>query len=400
MSKKEIKIITYGNFPYGGASANYIRHLSLSLAINNSVEVIIPNGYYFGKSKNKKRKGEIGNVKFKYLGFVNHPVNYIGKLLDNLLSYLLVLVYLFKTTNKPKVIIVYNIIFTQVIPVLLAKVFLKSSRFIVILPEFYEKPENFLSKLKWYNFYYGISYLVKYFSGAIVLSQYLKDIVFINSKGKVKTLVIPNLLDPSVFNLNNIKPFEKDKITIGYCGTPTRKDGAIDLIKSFSILNKKYKNTHLLVIGDITNGNTIIPKLKNLAYKMNVLDCITFTGLVDHAKVPELLNSCQILALTRPNGVFAEAGFPTKLGEYFACKKPVLVTKVGDIPRYFTNEKEVILVAPENINDIAKGFEKLILSEKLRNRIAEEAYHWMLNNLSYIKLSNKLNTFIRKLSNE
>ena len=89
---------------------------------------------------------------------------------------------------------------------------------------------------------------------------------------------------------------------------------------------------------------------------MKVENSITFTGLVPFSDVPRLLNSCQILALTRPSGIFAEAGFPTKLGEYFACKKPVLITEVGDMPTYFKNENHVILVEPDNINSIVNKF--------------------------------------------
>ena len=61
------------------------------------------------------------------------------------------------------------------------------------------------------------------------------------------------------------------------------------------------------------------------------------------------------MTLIRPNGVFAEAVL-TKIGEYFACKKPVGVTNVGDISTYFKNEEHVIIVEPENIKSIVNGF--------------------------------------------
>jgi glycosyltransferase involved in cell wall biosynthesis len=123
-------------------------------------------------------------------------------------------------------------------------------------------------------------------------------------------------------------------------------------------------------------------------------DCITFTGLQSHIKVPQLLLSCQILALTRPNGIFAEAGFPTKLGEYLSCKKPVLITKVGDIPKYFTNEEHVILVEPENIQSIVYGFEKIITDKKLSEILCLRGYAWMDENLNYVNQSKRISEFI------
>jgi glycosyltransferase involved in cell wall biosynthesis len=239
-----------------------------------------------------------------------------------------------------------------------------------------------------------MKYLIRYADGFIVLSHYLKDFVTKQVRSRKPILIMPNLIDPERFERKSIKPFKEGKITIGYVGTPTRKDGVMDLMKSFSKLNKKYPATHLLIVGDITNGKTVIPKLKEYAEELDVSDNTSFTGLVSHEKIPDLLNSCQILALTRPRGIFAEAGFPTKLGEYFACKKPAVITDIGDMPMYFTNEKHVMLVEAENIDSIFWGFEKLIMEQNLREVLAKNSYDWMLENLSFKKAAHGVDRFL------
>jgi glycosyltransferase involved in cell wall biosynthesis len=239
--------------------------------------------------------------------------------------------------------------------------------------------------------------LVRYADKFIVFSNYLKEYLSNRLKSSKDILIMPNLTDPKRFEINDIKPFKPNKITIGYVGTPTQKDGVLDLIKSFSIINNKYPNTHLLIIGDITNGDTIVPGLKKYASENGVKDdCITFTGLQSHRVVPQLLLSCQILALTRPKGIAAEAGFPTKLGEYLSCRKPVLITKVGDIPNYFKNEEHVILVEPENIESITHGFETIIINKKLSDELGLNGYKWMDENLNYVTQSKKISEFINK----
>lgn len=401
VGRKKVVLVT-NNFPYGGASANLLRYFSLALAMqNNDVEVIIPTGGYYGNKidVNEKRYGKIESVKFRHLGFINHPKNYFGKLLDNILGLILPFFYLLRKTLKKDldIIIVYNPFLFSMVFYLTIK-FLLRKELLVILPEFYEKPKSkfiSLALLFWYSFYFAIKYLVRFADKFIVMSEYLKQ--YLNNRliTPKDILIMPNLTDPKRFEMDDIKPFRSNKITIGYIGTPTKKDGVLDLIKGFGILNNTYQNTHLLIIGDITNGNSIIPDLKKYALDNGVKeDSITFTGLQSHIKVPQLLLSCQILALTRPTGIFAEAGFPSKLGEYLSCKKPVLITKVGDIPKYFKNEEHLILVEPENIQSIVDGFEKIITDKNLSEYLCLRGYKWMDENLNYVNQSKRISEFI------
>lgn len=394
---KRIKIITYENFPFGGAPANFLRNFSFALSKKFNVEVILPTGNVFRNVELKpKKKGKIKGVNYIHLGFTVHPQNFFGKIMNVIWGFTFTPIYLFfSNLFKPfNMVILYNTHITRIFNLLLFKKIFKK-KLIIILPEFYEKPtKGFIALAHWFDFYWGLKYLAKYADAFIPVSHYLKE--FIESELKVKkpVFILPNLLDPEIFATNNSTEFMPNKITIGYMGTPTRKDGVTDLIQSFSVLNKMYSNTHLLIIGDTIGGESEIPKLKKLALELDCIDNITFTGLISFDKIPALINSCQILALTRPNGIFAEAGFPTKLGEYFACKKPVLITGIGDIPLYLTNEEHAIIVTPEDIDDIVKGFQKIIENKELSNNIAEKGFNWMNKNLNYRNISEKLNNFI------
>lgn len=402
---KNIVLVSYDNFPYGGASANLLRYFAMGLArLGNKIDVLLPTGNYYGQNldHNKNRAGVLEkNVNYKHLGFIHHPRKMAGKLVDNLLGIILPFIYLLKNKQRKEVdlIICYNVRFIKTLMLLLVKK-ITQKKLVIILPEFYEKPAaKFFSinLFKWYSFYFSMKYLIRYADGFIVLSHYLKDFVTEQVRSRKPILIMPNLIDPERFERKNIKPFKEGKITIGYVGTPTRKDGVIDLMQSFSKLNKKYPETHLLIVGDITNGKTVIPNLKEYAEELDVSDNISFTGLISHEKIPDFLHSCQILALTRPRGIFAEAGFPTKLGEYFACKKPVVITNIGDMPRYFTHEKHVMLVEAENIGSIFLGFENLILKQDLREVLSKNSYDWMLENLSYKKAAHGVDRFLDSL---
>jgi glycosyltransferase involved in cell wall biosynthesis len=402
MKTKNIKIITYQNFPYGGASANFVRYFALALAKDgNKVEVIKPTGQTYGRKieDKPKRVGRIENVRYRLIGFLIHPSSFFGKVLSSFWSLFYTQFFLFISNIKSSfdTIICYNTHYFRILFLIIFK-YIFQKKMIIILPEFYEKPKtNILSIFKWYEFYFGLKYLSKFADGYITVSHYMSNYLKDTLKIKKPIYILPNIMDPQAFSSNDIKPFIKNKITIGYAGTPTKKDGVIDLIKSFSVLNKKYPNTHLLIVGDEIGNHSVLPKLKKIITEKKLEECITLTGLVPFSNIPKLLHSCQILALTRPTGVFAKAGFPTKLGEYFACKKPVLVTSVGDIPFYFKNKKHVIISKPENIDSIVNGFEEIINNTNLAIKMSNNSYEWMDENLNYNNVSKKLSNYIKSI---
>jgi len=398
---KNIVLITSG-FPYGGASANLLRYFVFCLKeVGHNIEVFQPTGAYYGKKLDQQsvRQGNIGGVNYRRLCFIHHPRNYLGKILDNFLGLLLTFLYLLKRklANRLDLIIVYDTSFSASLIHVLSKLLL-AKKLIIILPEFYERPDSkplSLSMLKWYNFYFGIKYIARHADKIIVLSSYLKTYMELRLKSHKDILIMPNLTDPTRFNITNIKNFKNDCITIGYVGTPGRKDGIFDLIRSFGTINKKNPKTHLLIIGDLTNGDTIVPQLRKYALDYGIDEnSITFTGLTSHIKIPGLLLSCQICIITRPNGVFAEAGFPTKLGEYFACRKPVVITRIGDMQIYFKDKEHVVFAEPENIDSIVRAIEYLINNPIKANEIGINGYKWMDENLNFINQSKKISKFL------
>lgn len=391
---KNIKLITFENFPFGSASANFLRNLSLSITQENRLEVILP----IGNTSKIPINDSFNAVPYTFLTFKKHPKNIIGKLFVALCSFFSSFIYLIKQNRKEHIdcIILYNVFYQTHFPIFLAKRIIKS-KLILLLPEFYERPRGgFIDILKWHLFNIGINRLSPKADGFIVLSHFLKQ--FIVDKGIDKPIeIIPNAIDPQRFELAEPSIFKDGFTTIGYVGTPTRKDGIDDLINAFALLHSKKPATHLLIIGDLDTSHTIIPSLKEKAKELDILDDVTFTGLVQGSEVPKLLQSCQILTLARPSGVFAEAGFPTKLGEYFACKKPVVVTKVGDIPLYFKHREHVMLADPDNPQSVAACLEELIDNEMLSQTLVNNAYLWMKDRLYYKSIAKKVNDLIARV---
>lgn len=284
---------------------------------------------------------------------------------------------------------------TNVILIALCK--LRNIKFVNIISEFYKKPSRKLANLlQWYDFYFGIKYLSRHADGLIVFSIYLRD-YFIHMGYKQQILITPNIIDPTNFQTSISNNVNNTFVKIGAVGTSIIKDGLLDLIKSFEIVNSIDENTYLTIIGDNLNDNSFIPYLQSEVNKRGLNNKVSFTGIVDYKMIPELLSSFDILALTRPNDVAAEAGFPTKLGEYMACKKPVVVTSVGTIKKIFDGKDIVVLVEPGNYKNIAQGIRSLIIDKKKRATFGHAGYDWMMANLAYKAISKKIVNFLHNI---
>lgn len=401
--KNKIIILTPENFPYGGPGANFLRNLSLGLSVNSnfSIEVWLQTGNSRSFHNFEKKVDSIESVLFIFIGgFSARPAKKILKIFNDLIGVIMSFILLLENRKNIHSLFIYNCgSITSLLSIFICKTF--KIQCIKIIPEWYDK-KNVISSsfgyLKWLDFVINFKILNFLYDKLIVLSYFLKKFYVTNGYPENNIYILPNLVNLKEFSetTNECFKIEKNnKIIIGYSGSLTEKDGITDLLKAYSLLIKEYHNTELIIIGDISKTKSAIPYYKNLALSLGINDYkLRFTGLIDFKFVSLYLHSCDILVLARPSGITSEAGFPTKLGEYLACKKPVVLTKVGDIPKYFINKVNAILAESDNPTSIADGIKYLIENPLEAESIARLGYEWVLENLEYRKATAKLLKFI------
>ena len=196
---------------------------------------------------------------------------------------------------------------------------------------------------KWAWFYTSTTY--KLFDGLIVMTRPLMDYFATKVRKNCKMIEVPMTVDLERFS---IKKSQETKYGdyIAYCGNMAgNKDGVMNLIEAFDLASKQLPNVNLLLIG----GSTIakdLERIKEFA-KDKGDGRIFFYGKATREEIPIILVNAKALALARPSSLQSTGGFPTKLGEYLATGNPVVVTAVGDIPRYLDASNSFI-VEPDN----------------------------------------------------
>jgi glycosyltransferase involved in cell wall biosynthesis len=263
---------------------------------------------------------------------------------------------------------------------------------------------------KWYKenvknpisiLYKYISYTIRYrflnrfYDGIIVISNLLKKHFEKLLLSKNRVIHILHLIDPDPYQrICTRKIFTGKTITIGAIGPLTYDNGIDDLIMSFRLIQKKYPNSSLVLIGGPEDAIHHYMTITN----EHKIKHVNFTGRKESKDIPSILNKCDILVLARPDSIHTSAGFPTKLGEYLSSLRPVVLTRYGDMETYLCDNEHVVFADPGSVASITDAIEKLINDQKKAKQIAQNGHEWVMNNLYYIDKTKELASLIDEIN--
>ena len=202
---------------------------------------------------------------------------------------------------------------------------------------------------------------------------------FKNYKGP--KIVIPNGIDLNEFNTRvpkikkfidgKINPFDKlrvnpeqsRRINILFLGRLEERKGLIYLLRAFKILNKRYSNLRLIVVGE----GPLRSDCENWV-KKNKLNNVVFEGAAKEGTVPPYYRSADIYCSP---AIYGES-FGIVLIEAMASGTPVVAFANEGYKTVLEKGKgKRFLVRPKDYKTLAKKLEMLIKSLQLRKEMSE-----------------------------
>lgn len=130
--------------------------------------------------------------------------------------------------------------------------------------------------------------------------------------------------------------------------------------------------------GLIVGGHAAEPdlgRLQALAQQLGISDRVTFTGMVDPARVPELLRRASVLALPNPaSAISTRFTSPLKLFEYLAAGRAIVASDLPSIREILHDGVDGLLVAPGDANDLADALRRLLGDPALAEQLARAAF--------------------------
>ena len=374
----KIAVISTLPIPSGEASVNRILSYSQGLvALGDSVTVL------------SSAKAEISEGTINGVSFCNNGQK--GNIFISLLRALrIILVRIIK--DRYDVIILVSNSLLLIYPVaVVCRIYKKK-----LIQEKSEFPFVLLKKSKiaraWAWFYTSTTY--KLFDGLIVMTSPLMDYFARKVREKCKLIEVPMTVDIDRFSIDKLERTEYGDY-IAYCGNMAgNKDGVINLIEAFDIASRQLHNVNLLLIGG-TSLPEELDRIKEYA-KDKGNGRIIFYGKASREEIPALLVNAKVLALARPSGLQSTGGFPTKLGEYLATSNPVVVTAVGDIPRYL-NETNSFIVEPDNNEAFAEKIINIFSDYPDAQVIGKRGREVALQNFNYKVQAPRIHSFIKDI---
>jgi glycosyltransferase involved in cell wall biosynthesis len=182
--------------------------------------------------------------------------------------------------------------------------------------------------------------------GVIVISTCLERYFLAHVRRGARVIRVPILVDLDEFDLSpaDDAPGRDILCYVGHLDHP----GEIDsLLAAFGEIAARFPQWSLRIIGGSSDPRTL-DRFRARAADLGLGERVEFTGRVERAELPGLLGEATAFALPRASELFSTAGFPTKLGEYLATAKPVVVTSTGDIPLYLRDGVDAYLVPPDD----------------------------------------------------
>lgn len=167
---------------------------------------------------------------------------------------------------------------------------------------------------------------------------------------------------------------------IGNVGMIRPDKGQLELVKSVPLILEKRPDARFVIVGQ---GTGILKR------GINVRNAIDRAGLADKIimagyrwDTPDVYAACDMIVIA---SLRTEAS-PIVLREAFASGRPVIATKVGDIPEIIRDRENGLLIEPGNTQALASAVLELISDPDLAAQCAANGLRYATENFSFDKM--------------
>ena len=167
------------------------------------------------------------------------------------------------------------------------------------------------------------------------------------------------------------------KFLVSYIGTFGLAHGLHAIVKAAAQLQAGYPDIQFLFVGEGADKDRLI----SLVFDLKLAN-VHFLLQQSRAKIPSIIRASDVcLVVLRKADVF-ETVIPTKMLEFMACGRPVILGVDGQARRVIETAKAGVFVEPEDPTALAHAITQLYLDAAQRKVLGHNGRQYIVKNLS------------------
>ena len=347
--------ILKNTYPKGMASTARVHAYGKGLKkLISNIQVLLPISVeaHGSKQRNKFKEGFDDNgIYYKYMsGSSLRGNNIIKRQINDQYGYLHTLLYLLTHLRKNDQVIVYEGGWFWQLMCIIA-VHLKGATVAMELNElpyvFGQQTKKTIAKRQ-----RMLKHVFPRYDQFIVISDTLQQLAHQYAPIS-KVIKVPIIVEDLIDSVTKDKsPFDKPYIL--HAGTLNQsKDGILGLIEAFGkVCQQTDIPIHYLFTGYLERS----PQrdyIKKLLMQYHIEDRVKFLGYLEESELRQYQQHCSLCIINKYKTLQNKYCFSTKLGEYLAFARPVIMTNVGEAMNYLKDEENAYLVEPNDTDSMA-----------------------------------------------
>ena len=204
---------------------------------------------------------------------------------------------------------------------------------------------------------------------------------------KKKVVKIPMGIDLNLFRPKKVsRKFQKyrnNKIIL-FVGRLNEQKGADCLIKAMPAVISKINNAKLLIIGEGEYRKHLV----KIADDIDIKNHVEFLGSKPHIEIANYYNLTDVFVLPSITSRLGTESFGLVIIEAMACKACVIGSSSGGIKEIIKDKANGLIFKEKNHHELAQKIIKILLDNKLRDKLSKNALKYSRQNYDWKIISN------------
>lgn len=398
----KVYIVTPESFPYGMAAVQRIRCYAKAILLGGiDCEIVcyrrFPEEFAKGEAC-VSAKGESEGILYSYMG--NTPIRNKNPFISKALDYwdkFSALKYLNKSIKKGDIIFWYcgsDVSFTLRLFSLVKAKGAYVVRDLCELP--YGTKEDTAQAIK--NRKIVLSKQFPLLDGVVVISDTLGELAKSYCNPQCEIVKVPIMVDFNKYELDD-KSSEETIPYIFHSGTlKEQKDGILGVFEAFGKACQKLEQPIKFISTGKIEKSPHKREILDLIEKYNLQDKLIFTGYLTDEELRDKLSHASLVIINKYRTQQNKYCFSTKLGEYMAAGKPVIITNVGEAMNYLKNGENSMVVEAEDNEALTNAIVYAFRNMEQAKVIGKRGKVLCHNSFDYKAQSKELCDFLKVLN--